>query len=128
MRPKWIKIGDPAKDLFDIIDLLKQGESIYDIAKSDNSISVTDIRDLLIRTSKYLKNHLILDSYLKTVNKLSSVKVRKVKLEWTAEEIHELVNLHLFGAKTENIALLMRKDKSEVCGKLKSLNLMKKEE
>ncbi len=123
MRPKWTKVGTKTKDLFDIIDLLKKGASITDIAKSDSSLTVSEIRQLLLRMTEYLKNHLILDSYLEAVNRISPAEMTELKLEWSENETNELIKLYTYGATTEDIALLIRKTKSEVQKKLLSLNL-----
>ncbi len=123
MKPKWIKVGDSERDLFDILKLLIQGEYIEKIANSDSLISVSEIRKLLLRTTEYLKNHLILDSYLETVNKLVPFDMTKIQPEWTENEIKELQNLYNSGAELENIATLMRKEKTEVREKLQSLKL-----
>lgn len=122
MRPKWTKVGNTTKDLFDIIDLLKKGVSIVDIVQSDNSVTVSDIQQLLLRMTEYLKKHLILDSYLETVNKISPAEITELKLEWSKNETNELIKLYASGAKIENIAILMRKNKIEVQEKIKSLN------
>ncbi len=123
MRPKWTKVGNTTKDLFDIINLLKKGVSIVDIVQSDNSVTVSEIQQLLLRMTEYLKKHLILDSYLETVNKISPDEMTELKLEWNTKETDELVKLYTCGAKIENIAVLMRKSETEVQNKLQSLNL-----
>ena len=123
MEPKWIRIGNNTKDLFYLIDLLKKGASIVDIVQSDNSVTVSEIQQLLLRMTEYLKKHLILDCYLETVNKIPHADMTEIKFEWSSEEISEITKLYLSGAKIENIALLMRKSETEVQNKLQSLNL-----
>ena len=125
-RPNWIKVAGTERDLFEMLDLLKQGRSIYDIVIDDNFVTVTDIRDLLMRTSLYLENHLVWDSYLNNLNQILPIPNSTFKLEWSANEIHELVNLHLSGAEIKNIAQLIRKDMVSVQEKLYSLNLINK--
>ena len=124
MKAKWIKIGDTKKDLFDVLNYFKQGLSIEEIPIIDRSISVVEICNLFDRTKEYLKSHLILDSYLETVNKLSQIELTAFELEWSSNEIRELVNLHISGASPTNIALLMRKSESEIRNKLQSLSLI----
>ncbi len=125
-RPSWIKVGSTEIDLFEILDALKHGKSIDDIAKDDIFITVSEIRELLMRASLYLHNHLILDSYLETIQRIKPIQKNSVRFEWSANEIHELVNLHLSGATVENIAQLMRKDIIRVQEKLEYLNLINK--
>ena len=124
MRPKWTKAGSTQKDLFEIIDAFIYGESIHDIVTSDNHITENDIRELLLRTSMYLKSHLILDSYNETVNQIKLQDAHEIKLEWTANETKELVNLHISGASIITIADLMRKDNKMIEDKLRALNLL----
>ncbi len=124
IRPNWIKVGRTEIDLFEVLDLLMRGRTIDDIAKDDNFITASEIRELLMRASLYLKNHLILDSYLETIQRIEPVQNNSLRLEWSANEIHELVNLHLSGASVENIAQLIRKDIVTVKEKLENLNLL----
>ena len=124
VQQKWIKIAGSEIDLFQVLDLFKQGFSIIDIAKKEISVTEDEIIHLLSRTSTFLKNHLILDSYMETVHMFSKVSITELKLEWSASEIRELVKLHNCEAKIENIALLMRKNESEIQEKLCALKLI----
>lgn len=124
MKPKWIKVGNTQKDLFDILNSIKHGNSLDEIAANDRSLSIEEIHKLLNRTTEYLHSHLILDSYLETANKLTPDELKEIKLEWTANEIKELVNLQISGATVASIALLIRKTETEVYNKLRSLNLL----
>ncbi len=121
MKPKWTKVGNTERDLFDVLDMVTQGKTIGEIAKKDRRVSVDEIQQLLSRTKSYLKSHLILDCYLETANRLPEVKL---KIGWGANEVRELVELHINGASIKSISILMRKNKTAITKKLESLNLL----
>ena len=103
MKPQWIKVGDSEKEL-----------------------PIEEIQRLLIRTKKYLRDHLILDSYLEMANKLVSISQETSQQDWSSREIHELAELTLNGAKLKNIAFIMRKEIRNIKEKIESLNLQVK--
>ena len=119
MKPKWIKVGDSEKDIFDILGQFEHGKTVVEIADCQK-LPLEEIQRLLLRTKKYLRDHLILDSYLETTNKLVSISTETSQQEWTSREIQELTELTSNGAKLKNIVAIMRKEKID------SLNLQVK--